>query len=93
MICRPTCRRLVTHQLQLGEDVAASALMTHQETIIAAMTAAAVCCVDYFSEQVEPYLRLPAVLWCVTSGQRGVHGGGFAFLLGLHRTFWSIGQT
>lgn len=90
MICRATCRKAVTHPLQLGGDVAASELMISWETITAVMTApACVCCTDYFREEAEAYLRLPAVLWAVTSGQRRVHGGGFAFLLGLHRTFWS----
>lgn len=44
MICRPTCL-VVTHQLQLGTDVAASALMNYWETITVVMTAA-VCAVQ-----------------------------------------------
>lgn len=54
--------------------------------------AAAAVMVGGAGEQ-QPYLHLPAILRSVASGQRGVHGGGLALLLGLDGTFWSIGQT
>lgn len=93
MICSVTCRKMGSHQLQLEMDVAASALLIYWETITTAMTAAAfVCCTDNFNEA-ELYLRLPSVLWGITSWQRGVHGGGLALLLGLYWTFWPNRQT
>lgn len=67
--------------------------MLYWETITAVMMAKCVCCTDDLSKEEQTYLHLPAIFWSVTSWQRGVHGGGFAFLLGLDRTFWSIRQT